>query len=161
MRRAEREVAGVAALAGLLDRAAYATLSFLDSGAPAAVPVSFGYRVEGGIFVFYIHSAGEGHKMECLQNDPRAVLSAVGDNRIVLAEPACRSTCFYESVIASGEVEFVTAPEEKRAALDCIMHHCGGAGAYDYPEAMLERTAILRLSARSISGKSNIAEMKR
>ena len=61
MRRAEREVAGVAALAGILDRAAYATLSFLDSGAPAAVPVSFGYRVEGGIFVFYIHSAGEGH----------------------------------------------------------------------------------------------------
>lgn len=72
-----------------------------------------------------------------------------------------RSTCFYESVIASGEVEFVTAPEEKRTALDCIMHHCGGAGTYDYPEAMLERTAILRLSARSISGKSNIAEMKR
>ena len=161
MRRAEREVAGVAALAGILDRAAYATLSFLDCGAPAAVPVSFGYRVEGGIFVFYIHSAGEGHKMECLQNDPQAVLSAVGDNRIVLAEPACRSTCFYESVIASGEVEFVTAPEEKRTALDCIMHHCGGAGTYDYPEAMLERTAILRLSARSISGKSNIAEMKR
>ena len=161
MRRAEREVAGVAALAGILDRAAYATLSFLDCGAPAAVPVSFGYRVEGGIFVFYIHSAGEGHKMECLQNDPRAVLSAVGDNRIVLAEPACRSTCFYESVIASGEVEFVTAPEEKRAALDRIMHHCGGAGVYDYPEAMLERTAILRLSARSISGKSNTADMKR
>lgn len=55
---------------------------FSTAELPAAVPVSFGYRVEGGVFVFYIHSAGEGHKMECLQNDPRAVLSAVGDNRI-------------------------------------------------------------------------------
>ena len=86
MRRAEREVAGVAALAGILDRAAYATLSFLDIGAPAAVPVSFGYRVEGGIFVFYIHSAGEGHKMECLRNDPRAVLSAVPILALIFAQ---------------------------------------------------------------------------
>ena len=155
MRRAEREVAGVAALAGILDRAAYATLSFLDCGAPAAVPVSFGYRVEGGIFVFYIHSAGEGHKMECLQNDPRAVLSAVGDNRIVLAEPACRSTMRYACVIADGEISELTAPAEKAAALDLIMNHYGAAGHFDYPAPMLERTAILKLTVASVSGKSN------
>ena len=157
MRRAEREVTDAAALAGILGRAAYATLAFLDGGTPALAPISFGFRHQDGRFVFYFHSAVEGRKIDCLKADARVSLCAVGDNRIELGTPVCRSTCRYESVIATGRIEFVTAPEEKKRALDCLMNHCGAPGSFDYPEPMLERTAILRLVAETISGKSNIA----
>ena len=101
MRRSDREVVGVSELAGILDRAEFLTLAFLDGGSPALVPLSFGYRVdEPGKFVFYFHAAQEGRKIDCLKADSRASLSAVGENRIVLAEPACRSTCLYESIMA-------------------------------------------------------------
>lgn len=156
MRRTEREMTDAAVLAGILDRAAYANLAFLDCGAPAVIPVSFGYRIERGSFVFYFHSAGAGRKIECLKADARVSFSAVGENRIVIAEPACRSTCHYESVIAAGRIEFITAADGKRDALDCIMNHCGAPGSFEYPEPMLVRTAILRLVAETISGKSNI-----
>ena len=126
MRRAEREITDAAALAGILGRAGYAVLAFLDGGTPALVPVSFGFRQEeDGRFVFYFHSAVEGHKIDCLREDSRVSLCAVGDNRIELGTPVCRSTCRYESVIATGRIEFVTAPEAKRRALDCLMNHCG------------------------------------
>jgi len=156
MRRSDREVTETAELAGILDRAEFLTLAFLDGGSPALVPLSFGYRIEeSGRFVFYFHAAQEGRKIDCLKADPRASLSAVGENRIVLAEPACRSTCLYESVMASGRVVFVTDPEEKRLALDLLMRHCGGRGSFDYPTAMLDRTAILRFDAETVTGKSN------
>ena len=125
MRRAEREITDAAALAGILGRADYAVLAFLDGGMPALVPVSFGFRQEGGHFVFYFHSAVEGHKIDCLREDSRVSLCAVGDNRIELGTPVCRSTCRYESVIATGRIEFVTAPEAKRRALDCLMNILG------------------------------------
>lgn len=162
MRRAEREITDAAALAGILGRAGYAVLAFLDGGTPALVPVSFGFRQEeDGRFVFYFHSAVEGHKIDCLREDSRVSLCAVGDNRIELGTPVCRSTCRYESVIATGRIEFVTAPEAKRRALDCLMNHCGAPGSFDYPEPMLERTAILRLVAETISGKSNFSPAQR
>ena len=157
MRRSDREVTGVAELAGILDRAQFLTLAFLDGGSPALVPLSFGYRIdESGKFVFYFHAAQEGRKIDCLKADPRASLSAVGENRIVLAEPACRSTCLYESVIADGKVVFVTDPTEKRLALDLLMQHCSACGSFDYPTAMLDRTAILRFDTKTVTGKSNL-----
>ena len=73
----------------------------------------------------------------------------------VLAEPACRSTMRYACVIADGEISELTAPAEKAAALDLIMNHYGAAGHFDYPAPMLERTAILKLTVASVSGKSN------
>ena len=157
MRRSDREVVGVSELAGILDRAEFLTLAFLDGGSPALVPLSFGYRVdEPGKFVFYFHAAQEGRKIDCLKADSRASLSAVGENRIVLAEPACRSTCLYESIMAAGRVVFVTDPAEKRLALDLLMQHCGARGSFDYPPAMLDRTAILRFDTETITGKSNL-----
>lgn len=157
MRRAEREIREIKALSGILDRAKFATLAFLNGGAPALIPLSFGYRIEAGErFVFYFHTALEGRKTECLKADARASLSVVGESRIELAEPVCRSTCRYESVIAEGRVEFVADPDEKRHALDLIMRQCGGSGTGDYPRPMLDRTAILCFAAVSISGKSNL-----
>lgn len=157
MRRSDREVTGTAELAGILDRAEFLTLAFSDGGSPALVPLSFGYRIdESGKFVFYFHAAQEGRKIDCLKADPRASLSAVGENRIVLADPACRSTCLYESVMAAGQVVFVTDPAEKRLALDLLMQHCGAHGSFDYPAAMLDRTAILRFNAETVTGKSNL-----
>lgn len=157
MRRAEREVTDLNALAGILGRADYGVLSFLDGGTPALVPVSFGFRFEDGRFIFYFHSATEGHKIDCLKEDARVSFCAVGENRIELGTPACRSTCRYESVIATGRIEFLSAPEEKKCALDCLMNHCGAPSSFDYPEPMLARTAVLRLAAETISGKSNIS----
>ena len=157
MRRSDREIREIAELTGILDRSGFATLAFTDGGAPALVPLSFGYRVDAaGRFVFYFHAAQEGRKIDCLKADPRAALSAVGENRIVLAEPACRSTCLYESVMAEGRIAFVTDPDEKRLALDLLMLHCGGKGGNEYPAAMLDRTAILRFDAETVTGKSNL-----
>ncbi len=154
MRRTEREISDPGTLAGILGRAETAHVAFLDRGRAAIVPLSFGFELCEGVFHFYFHGARGGRKAECWSVDPRVSVSFVGRSETVLRSPACSSTCFYESVIASGRMELLTEPAEKIRALDRIMMRYGGeAGAY--PPAMLERTAVFHFAASEISGKSN------
>lgn len=139
----------------ILKDASFGDLAFLDHGRPAVVPLSFGFQQEEKRLAFFFHSAPEGRKIEALRANPAVSFSVVSRADVLLVEPACRSTMHYASVIADGEISELTAPAEKAAALDAIMNHYGASGHFDYPAPMLERTAILKLTASSVSGKSN------
>ena len=93
--------------------------------------------------------------LEILKDASFGDLAFLDHGRPAVVEPACRSTMRYACVIADGEISELTAPAEKAAALDLIMNHYGAAGHFDYPAPMLERTAILKLTVASVSGKSN------
>ena len=154
MRRMERQLEFQQILE-ILKNASFGDLAFLDHGRTAVVPLSFGFQQEGERLAFFFHSAPEGRKIEALRANPAVSFSVVSRADVVLVEPACRSTMHYASVIADGEISELTTPAEKAAALDLIMNHYGAAGHFDYPAPMLERTAILKLTASSITGKSN------
>ena len=152
MRRMERQLEFQQILEILKD-ASFGDLAFLDHGRPAVVPLSFGFQQEEKRLAFFFHCAPEGRKIEALRANPAVSFSVVSRADVVLVEPACRSTMHYAGVIADGEISELTVPAEKAAALDLIMNHYGAAGHFDYPAPMLERTAILKLTASS--GKSN------
>ena len=154
MRRMERQLEFQQILEIQKD-ASFGDLAFLDHGRPAVVPLSFGFQQEGERLAFFFHSAPEGRKIEALRANPAASFSVVSRADVVLAEPACRSTMHYASVIADGEISELTTPAEKAAALDLHKNDYGAAGHFDYPAPMLERTAILKLTVSSITGKSN------
>ena len=154
MRRMERQLEFQQILEILKD-ASFGDLAFLDHGRPAVVPLSFGFQQEEKRLAFFFHCAPEGRKIEALRANPAVSFSVVSRADVVLAEPACRSTMHYASVIADGKISELTTPAEKAAALDLIMNHYGAAGHFDYPAPMLERTTILKLTASSITGKSN------
>lgn len=154
MRRMERQLEFQQILEILKD-ASFGDLAFLDHGRPAVVPLSFGFQQEEKRLAFFFHCAPEGRKIEALRANPAVSFSVVSRADVVLVEPACRSTMHYAGVIADGEISELTTPAEKAAALDLIMNHYGAAGHFDYPAPMLERTAILKLTASSITGKSN------
>ena len=154
MRRMERQLEFQQILEILKD-ASFGDLAFLDHGRPAVVPLSFGFQQEEKRLAFFFHCAPEGRKIEALRASPAVSFSVVSRADVVLVEPACRSTMHYAGVIADGEISELTVPAEKAAALDLIMNHYGAAGHFDYPAPMLERTAILKLTASSITGKSN------
>ncbi|WP_302812448.1 pyridoxamine 5'-phosphate oxidase family protein [Victivallis vadensis] len=154
MRRMERQLEFQQILEILKD-ASFGDLAFLDHGRPAVVPLSFGFQQEEKRLAFFFHCAPEGRKIEALRANPAVSFSVVSRADVVLVEPACRSTMHYAGVIADGEISELTTPAEKAAALDLIMNHYGAAGHFDYPAPMLERTAILKLTVSSITGKSN------
>ena len=78
-------------------------------GQPYAVPLSYVYH-EGKI---YFHCAKAGHKLDLLNQNPKASFCVIGQDQVVPEQ----YTTYYRSVILFGTVRRLTAGEEKRAAI--------------------------------------------
>jgi uncharacterized protein len=132
----------------IIQQAAVCRIGLCDDGQPYVVPVCFGY--EDG--VLYFHSSPKGRKVGILRKNNAVCVEFDVDQEIVRAERACKWGIKYRSVIGFGEASFVEEAQEKRRALDIIMRHYGGE-PQDYPEATLEKTAIVCIEMQNAAAK--------
>ena len=95
----EKGTSGVLALAG-------------DSGYPYAVPMSYVFH-KGFI---YMHSAGEGHKIDAIRREKKASFCVIGQDQVVPEQ----YTSYFRSVIVFGTVRILEDPREKREALEAL-----------------------------------------
>ncbi|WP_415238610.1 pyridoxamine 5'-phosphate oxidase family protein [Seleniivibrio woodruffii] len=123
-------------------------LALADGNIPYVVPMSYGYR-DG---VIYMHCANEGRKLDMLKKNAEAAFSIVPSCELIKKDTSCGWTFNFESVSGSGNVEFVTDAEGKRAALNVLMEHYG---KFDnsYPDEMIDVTCVLKLTVKECSGK--------
>lgn len=156
MRRQEREVLD----SGRIDRVILACdtirLGFSDPEGAYVVPMNFGFAREGGERVFYLHCAGAGRKMDYLLRGGPVGFEMDKTHEIRGGADASEWTALYESVIGTGEARLIEDPLEKAKALDLIMAHYSGRGGWDYTDAQLKRTAVIKLKATTLSCKSNL-----
>lgn len=148
MRRKEKEIRDQTEMEAVLHEARVCRMGMCDGPSPYIVPLCFGYAAE----TFYFHCAAEGRKLEILGRNPEVCLELESGVALKPGAKACDWGMSYRSVIAVGRAEQVEAPEEKRQALDLIMARYA-PGAFDYPEAALAKTVVLKVRVQSMSGK--------
>lgn len=148
MRRKEKAIVDRAELETVIREASVCRMGLCDGGIPYVVPLCFGYTAD----TFYFHCAAEGRKLEILERNPEVCLELEAGVALKPGEKACDWGMTYRSVIGMGRAERVEAPEAKRRALDLIMARYA-SGAFNYPDAALEKTVILKVSVRSMTGK--------
>ena len=83
-----------------------------DGGYPYAVPLSYIYQDSA----LYFHCAKEGHKLEALQNCPKASFCVVDQDEIVPE----KYTTYFRSVIAFGQASLLEDAGEVRSALQAL-----------------------------------------
>ena len=125
----------------ILDRALVCRLGLCDGGRPYVVPVCFGYQGS----TLYVHSSPTGRKIDVLARNPAVCLELDIDCEIAPAARSCKWNIHYRSVIGFGHAALIEDAEEKRRALDVIVAHYGGEPPFDYPQATLENTAVIRI----------------
>lgn len=112
------------------------------------------HYVWDGAETLYLHCATEGHKLDCLAAEPRAVFIITGNCRIL---PESFSSA-YESLLLRGRVDTVTTETDKNAALQGFLNkytpEAGERGAHFLLHAS-HRTTVLRFRILSVSGKEN------
>lgn len=69
MRRKDREITDIHKIEKILSSAKYLHLGVLDDEYPYVVPLHYGYQINGGKLTFYVHSAKEGHKLDCIRKN--------------------------------------------------------------------------------------------
>jgi len=148
MCRNDREIKDRKDIDGIIKRCRVCRLAMCDEGQPYVVPLNFGYD---GRFL-YFHAAPEGRKIDIIKRNNRVGFEFDILNDIITAQQACDWGAKYESVIGSGKAEIVDDLKAKKEALEWIMRQYG-SGNWDFPEEILKKTLILRVSIFEISGK--------
>lgn len=153
MRRKDREITDQNRIEEIINACQCLRIAMADGNSAYIVPVNFGYDRERN--AFYFHGASNGRKIDLIRQNGYAGFEMDTGHRLVTADKACGFSYEYSSIIGKGRVTLADDPEEKRHGLDCIMEHMTGGGRWEYPDAMLRLTAVIRLDVEELSAKSN------
>ena len=132
----------------IIRQASVCRIGLSDDDQPYVVPVCFGY--EDG--TLYFHSAPRGRKMDILGKNNAVCFQLDVDQEIITSEKACNWSVKYRSVVGFGRAFVIEDHEEKERALDVILAHYGGQPA-GYPDATLQRTAVVRIEIDAMTAK--------
>lgn len=133
----------------LLSTGEYGVLSLSGVDGAYGIPLSYVWDAEDAI---YFHCAPEGEKLVHIKHNPNASFAIVGHTKVLSA----KFTTEYESLIISGAVEVVEDEAEKMAALELILDKYSPTDkvvGMKYAEKSFSRTAILKLTIKTVSGK--------
>lgn len=156
MRRKDREVTDLNGIFEIVERCNTVHMGMVEDGKPYVVALNFGYERKGDTLVLYFHSAHEGHKMDILKENPNVYFQMDCVNEFITGsrENPCAYCWRYDSVMGSGEVEFIAAEAEKAHALNCIIGHLGKIDdTFEFSEESLKNTCVYRLCSTDITGK--------
>ncbi len=151
MRRAEKEITDPREIDAILSEATVCRIAMIDAGTPYVVPVCFGY--EAG--ALYFHSASRGRKIEALRKNPLVCFEMDTGDQTVPSPTPCRWGMRYRSIIGFGKATFINHPEEKTAALNCIMKHYAGGEAFTFPQEALSGVCVVKVSIEYMTGKKS------
>ncbi|WP_214084325.1 PAS domain S-box protein [Methanoculleus sp.] len=151
MRRRDKEIADSTLLFAVLEEAFVCRIGLVDGDVPYVVPMNFVYSAG----CLYLHSAGEGRKIEILGRNNRVCFEAETGVALVRGERTCDFSARYISVIGTGAVSFVTDLAEKSRVLDLFMGKYAGPGAWSYPEAALRAVTAIRVDIETLTGKAS------
>lgn len=156
MRRTDREVKDINGVFDIVDRCSVVHLGMVDNGKPYVVTLNFGYDREGDTLIMYLHCAMDGKKIDILRNNPDVYFQMDCVNEFIkgITERPCSYCWRYDSVMGSGQVEFVEDIQEKTHALNRLIQHVGKTDEiFSFPPASFARTRVLRIRSNDITGK--------
>lgn len=150
MRRKKQLLPEDACLA-ILQKGTSGVLAVLgDDAYPYAVPLSYVYHAGK----LYFHCAKAGHKLDAIQNNPKASFCVIAQDEIVPE----KFTTYFQSVIAFGKVRILENGEEKREAISLLAEKYapGGAGKQAEIEKGWNALCMLEMQIEHLTGKQAI-----
>lgn len=152
MRNIKRQIDSFDEIIEIIKNAKTVRIGINGGEYPYVVPMSYGYDVENGKAVIYIHGAAEGKRFTMLSANPD--VCAEFDEFHGFFKVPGSATAHYESVIGFGRAIRLSGAEAKKG-LDLIMEHCGFGGE-EYSCPVSESVAVYRITLEKISGKRNM-----
>ncbi len=158
MRRKDRELTDINSIFEVINNCSIVHVAMVDDGKPYVVALNFGYDRSNDELILYFHSANEGKKIDILRKNPSVYFQMDCSNELVEGTPdnPCAYSWKFESVMGSGDVEFIVKEEEKSHALNRIVQHVGKVDRnFEFPSQMLTKTCLYRVRSTDFTGKSH------
>jgi uncharacterized protein len=155
MRRKDRQIKDVAKMNEIINASSVCWVAMSRKNNPYIIPMNFGFKDQ----CIYLHSIGEGLKIDILKEFPRVCIAFGQNIELLPASDVCESDMNYQSVLVFGEAEFITDEDKKKEALDVIVRHYYKEMNRDelkYPEASFKKVVLIKIQIEKMTGKKSV-----
>ena len=155
MRRKDKEIVDEKEMIYIIKKAIICRVAMCWQDEPYVIPMNFGCLDN----YIYLHSAGEGRKLDILRNNDKVCIEFDVDVELVKSQKACNTSMKYKSVLTFGTAVILKDIAERKRALDIIMHHyyCHDSpSVFHCPEDALKKVIIIKVKVEKMTGKESL-----
>ena len=136
----------------ILDTAKVLHLGMSVNDEPYVVPMNYGYVLEDGKLVLYLHSAVQGKKLDLIRQNPRVFFELDCDRIPFEGEKPCQYGLSYASVMGRGNARIVDDVEEKIKAMSVLMK-TQTEKDFSFNERLVSIVAVIRIDVAEYTAK--------
>lgn len=152
MRRRDREVTDPEAIRHILDTADVLHMGLVDDGMPYVVPMNYGYTLEDGKLIFYVHGGVEGRKFDIIKKNPACCAQIECETSMIEGRVACQYGYLYNSLMGFGNATIVEDVDEKIKAMTLLMKNLTGKD-FEFNERLVSIVQVIRIECDTYTAK--------
>ena len=136
----------------ILDTAKVLHLGLAVDNEPYVVPMNYGYVMEEGKLVLYLHSAVKGKKLDMMRANPNVFFSIDCDRMPFEGRVPCQYGLVYSSIMGRGTATIVEDVEEKKHAMSILMKTQTGKD-FSFNDRLVSIVAVIRIDVAEYTAK--------
>ena len=136
----------------ILDTAKVLHLGLAVDNEPYVVPLNYGYTMEEGKLVLYLHGATQGKKLDMIHVNPNVFFEMDCDRMPFEGKVACQYGMVYSSIMGRGTAHIVEDVEEKKKAMSILMKTQAGK-EFDFNDRLVSIVAVIRIDVSEYTAK--------
>ena len=148
----ECKVTDLTEIIRILDTAKVLHLGMSVNDEPYVVPMNYGYAMEDGKLVLYLHSAVKGRKLDMMQANPKVFFSIDCDRMPFEGRVPCQYGLVYSSIMGRGTATIVEDVEEKKQAMTLLMKTQTGKD-FTFEDRLVSIVAVIRIDVAEYTAK--------
>ena len=152
MTKRERQITDESQILKILDSAKVLHLGLSVNDEPYVVPMNYGYNMEDGRLVLYMHSALLGKKLDMIRINPRVFFELDCDRMPFEGDKPCQYGLVYSSVMGRGTARIIEDVEEKKRAMTILMKTQTGK-EFVFDEKLVSIVAVIRVDVAEYTAK--------
>ena len=152
MTKREFKITDEAQIRNILDTARVLHLGLAVDNEPYVVPMNYGYCLENGKLVLYLHSAVQGRKLDMVRANSRVSFAIDCDRQPFEGQVACQYGLAYSSVMGRGTARILEDVEEKMQAMSILMKTQTGK-EFTFNERLVSIVAVIRIDVEEYTAK--------
>ena len=139
-------------IARILDTAKVLHMGLAVDNEPYVLPMNYGYTLEEGKLVLYLHSAIKGRKLDMIRANSKVSFSIDCDRQPFEGKVPCQYGLVYSSIMGRGTATIVEDVEKKMQAMSILMKTQTGKD-FTFNERLVSIVAVIRIDVTEYTAK--------
>ena len=152
MTKRERQITDPKQIEAILDASKVLHLGLAVDNEPYVVPLNYGYTMEDGKLVIYLHGAQRGKKLDMIRSNPRVFFEMDCDRVPFDGVMPCQYGMVYSSIMGRGLAHIVEDVEEKKKAMAILMKTQTGKD-FTFEDRLVSMVAVIRIDVAEYTAK--------